>query len=143
MQVRRGAAKRVEDLEVFQLAFQISLQIHEQTMLFPKTEQFELARQMRRASKSVCANLAEGFGKQAHSPAEFGRFLSIAIGSSDEMQTWALYAVKLKYIDESTYERWCGTYRRISRMLQRLRASKTYPDHRSQITDHQKLQPIE
>ena len=58
---------------------------------FPRIEQFALADQVRRASKSICANLAEGFGRQRLSRPEFGRFLMMAIGSADEMQVWTLY----------------------------------------------------
>ena len=47
----------------------------------PMIEQQALGDQMRRASKSICANIAEGFGRQKRSKAEFKRFLSMAIGS--------------------------------------------------------------
>ena len=50
--------------------------VHRASLDFPAIEQRALADQVRRASKSICANLAEGFGKQAASPAEFRRFLS-------------------------------------------------------------------
>jgi hypothetical protein len=50
-------------------------------------EQFALADQMRRASKAICANIAEGFGRQRDSSAEFKRFLMMATSSSEEMQS--------------------------------------------------------
>jgi four helix bundle protein len=65
------AADRVssfEDLEVFQRAYRVSLEIHEQSLRFPKIEQYALADQVRRASKSICANIAEGFAKQRPHP---------------------------------------------------------------------------
>ena len=46
----------------------------------PKVEQFDLASQIRRASKSICANVAEGFGKQGRSKAEFKRYIQMSIG---------------------------------------------------------------
>src|SRR5437588_190188 len=59
-----------EDLEVFRRAYRISLDLHRASLQFPKIEQFGgLADQMRRASKSICGNLAEGFGKQRQSNA--------------------------------------------------------------------------
>ncbi len=65
-----------EDLEVFQRAYRISLDVHRTSLQFPKVEQFGgLADQMRRASKSICGNIAEGFGKQRRSNAEFKRYL--------------------------------------------------------------------
>ena len=51
-----------EDLEVFQRAYRISLEVHRASLELPSHEQFGLADQLRRASKSICANLAEGFG---------------------------------------------------------------------------------
>lgn len=50
----------VEDLQVFRKAYAISLEVHRASLAFPKVEQFGLAEQMRRASRSICANMAEG-----------------------------------------------------------------------------------
>lgn len=66
----------VEDLDVFKKAYAVSLLIHKASLKFPSVEQFALAQQIRKASKSVCANLTEGFAKQWHSKKEFGRYLS-------------------------------------------------------------------
>ena len=63
-----------ERLEVFQRAYRILLEVHKVSLAFPDIERYALAGQIRRASKSVCANLAEGFAKQVLSPAEFRRF---------------------------------------------------------------------
>ena len=60
-----------EDLKVFQMAYEVSLAIHNKSLSFPKEEQYGLADQIRKASKSICANLAEGFGKQNFSSKEF------------------------------------------------------------------------
>ena len=60
-----AAAHRFEELEVFQRAYKVSLDIHRFTLTMPQIEQYALADQLRRASKSICANLAEGFGKQS------------------------------------------------------------------------------
>ena len=110
-----------EDLEVFQRAYRISLDLHRASLQFPKVEQFAgLADQMRRASKSICGNVAEGFGKQRRSSAEFKRYLLMAIGSADEMQVWLKYCSDLEYIDQNTCERWRDEYRQIARMLQSL-----------------------
>ena len=110
-----------EDLEVFQRAYRISLDLHRASLQFPKVEQFGgLADQMRRASKSICGNIAEGFGKQRHSNAEFKRYLLMAIGSADEMQVWVKYCSDLEYVDQTASERWRDEYRQIARMLQGL-----------------------
>ena len=130
MSVIRGleseaAAQRVvstvEDLDVFKRAYAISLDLHRTSLKFPKIEQFGgLADQMRRASKSICANLAEGFGKQRASNLEFKRYLLMAIGSADEMQVWLKYCTDLEYVDQKTCECWRDEYRQIARMLQSL-----------------------
>ena len=107
----------VEDLKVYQKAYQVSLEIHRASQRLPKQEQFELGAQMRRASKSICANLAEGFGKQSISKAEFKRFLLIAIGSADEMRLWLRYSLDLGYIDRESVLGWQEEYRNIAKML--------------------------
>ncbi len=88
-------AKSFEDLEVFKRAYRVSLEVHRASLNFPKIEQYALADQVRRASKSIPANIAEGFGKQSQSMAEFRRFVRIATGSADEMRVWARYCLDL------------------------------------------------
>ena len=63
----KGFVSRVEDLEVFRRAYRVSLEVHRVSLEFPRIEQLALADQIRRASKSICANLAEGFGRQSWS----------------------------------------------------------------------------
>jgi len=106
-----------EKLEIFKCAYRISLIIHKASKKFPKDEQFSLADQIRRASKSVCANIVEGVAKQFHSKPEFKRFLLIAIGSSDEVRMWARYCYDLEYIDQTTWQLWRDEYQQISSML--------------------------
>jgi len=116
---RSRAIVSFEDLEVFQRAYRLSLSVHRASLNFPAVEQHALADQVRRASKSICANLAEGFGKQ-YSAAEFKRFILMSIGSSDEMRVWIRYGVDLGYIDEETWRYWRNEYHEISKMLQGL-----------------------
>jgi four helix bundle protein len=117
-----------DDLDVYRRAYAVSLEIHRFSLQFPKIEQAVLADQMRRASKSICANIAEGFGRQRQSRAEYKRFLIMAIGSADEMQVWIRYARDLGYIDAETGQRWMDEYRSIARMLQGLYAAWSRPD---------------
>ena len=98
----------------------MSLEVHLQSLKFPPIEQRVLADQVRRASKSICANVAEGYGRQNRSKAEFKRFLRMAIGSSDEMRVWIRYCRDLGYIDEAMWQRWREVYQEVSRMLQGL-----------------------
>ena len=109
-----------EDLEVFKKAYRVSLAVHRESLRFPKIEQYALGDQVRRASKSICANIAEGFGKQRQSAKEFRRFIMMAMGSADEMRVWARYCFDLGYIDEPTWQRWRDEYQEIAKMLQGL-----------------------
>ena len=109
--------RKVSDLQVFQRAYALSLEVHRVSLTLPKIEQFALADQIRRASKSIGVNLAEGFAKRVYSQPEFKRFLLMALGSSDEMQIWSRYVADLGYIDEQQAQRWEAEYREISAML--------------------------
>jgi four helix bundle protein len=126
----QSVASTFEDLQVFQRAYRISLEVHRASLRFPQIEQRVLADQIRRASKSICANIAEGFGKQRRSRVEFKRYLLMAIGSADEMQVWARYCSDLEYIDRETFAKWRDEYRQIAKMLQGLYAAVgTSSDH--------------
>ena len=113
--------RRAKDLEVYKHAYAVSLEIHKASLAFPKIEQYALADQMRRSSKGICANLAEGFAKQTHSKPEFARFISMAMGSCSEMETWISFAFDLKYITQDQLNRWLQTYSSIYGMLVNLR----------------------
>ena len=118
-----GAVRNFEDLDVFKRAYRISLEVHKASLGFPRNEQYALGDQIRRASKSICANIAEGFGKQRQSRAEFRRFIMMAMGSADEMRVWLRYALDLGYIEEAQWRAWRDEYQEIAKMLQGL-ASK-------------------
>ena len=105
---------------VFQRAYRISLDVHRASLTFPAVEQRALADQIRRASKSICANLAEGFGRQGWSRGDFRRFVIMGIGSADEMRVWSRYCRDLDYIDEACWQRWRAEYHEIAKMLQGL-----------------------
>ena len=112
-----------EELDVFQRAYRISLEVHQLSLTLPEHEQWGLADQLRRTSKSICANIAEGFGKQRLSKAEFRRFVMIAIGSADEMRVWSRYCLDLGYMSEETWQAWRDEYQVIAKMLQALHSS--------------------
>ena len=81
------AIKTYKDLNVFRESYGLALDISRATKRFPGPEQFELARQLRRAARSVPANIVEGWAKRS-SAAEFKRYLQVAIGSCDECKLW-------------------------------------------------------
>ncbi len=121
---RKGKTIRTfEDIEVFKRAYRVSLEVHRISLTLPPSEQYGLADQIRRASKSICANLAEGYGKQSHSPAEFKRYIRISIGSADEMRVWIRYCLDLGYIEQSRWQTWRDEYQEIAKMLEGLAKS--------------------
>ncbi len=122
--------EKFEDLEVFQRAYRLSLEVHRRSLKFPRVEQWALGDQVRRASKSICANIAEGFSRQGKSPAEFKRFLSMALGSADEMRVWCRYCLDLGYIEAAEWRRWRDEFQAISKMLQGL--AKAWRQRRSE-----------
>jgi four helix bundle protein len=112
-----------EDLEVFKRAYRVSLEVHRISLGFPVIEQGALGDQVRRASKSICANIAEGFARQGYAPADFRRYLTMAMGSADEMRLWSRYCLDLGYIDEPMWQAWRDDYQTIAKMLQGLMRS--------------------
>ena len=88
-------------LEIYKRSYNLALKIHEITKSFPETERYDLTSQIRRASKSIPTNIAEGYGRQ--SKEDFKRFLKISLGSCNETQVHLEFCKDLKYIDERTY----------------------------------------
>ena len=119
------AVRSFEDLEVFKRAYRVSLTVHQVSLTFPRIEQRAMGDQVRRASKSICANIAEGFGKQRQSRVEFKRFLMMALGSADEMRVWSRYCLDLGYIDQKTWQHWRDEYQAIAKMLQGLCSARS------------------
>jgi four helix bundle protein len=113
--------RRAKELVVFKRAYAFSLVLHKASLTFPKIEQFALADQLRRSSKSICANLVEGFSKQSQSKLEFKRFITIAIGSANETDLWINYTFDLGYVNESTFQDWIKENDAVIGMLVNLR----------------------
>ena len=116
-------ADGVEGLEVFRRAYAVSLEVHRASLTWPKIEQYGgIADQLRRSSKSVCALLTEGVGRQRASRAEFERYVVMALGSTDEAKLWCRYAEDLGYVAPEQAEQWRGHFTEVARMLQGLLA---------------------
>jgi four helix bundle protein len=112
----------VRKLNVFQRAYRLSLVLHRASLDWPRVEQYGgVADQLRRASKSVCALMIEGGGRQPGSDAEFRRYLSMAMGSADEARLWCDYAADLDYVPRETSLAWQDELSQIARMLHGLR----------------------
>jgi four helix bundle protein len=84
---RAGVVRTYSDLLVYKQAYRLALDVSKVTKEFPRQEQFELGRQIRNCSRSVAANIVEGWAKR-NSAAEFKRHLIIAIGECAETKFW-------------------------------------------------------
>ena len=75
--------KNYKDLEIYQLAYKLAIEVHRLSLTLPKYELFEQGSQIRRSSKSIKDNIAEGFGRRRYRD-EFIRFLIFSQSSCDE-----------------------------------------------------------
>jgi four helix bundle protein len=89
------------DLDVFCKAFDAAMQLFNLSKAFPKHETYSLTDQLRRSSRSVCANLAEAWRKRRYAAA-FVSKLSDAESEAAESQVWIEFAVKCSYIDRDS-----------------------------------------
>ena len=106
-------------LDVYKKSYQLALEVHKLTLGFPKYEQYELAAQLRRSSKSIPGNIAEGMGKQ-ESKADVRRFIRIALGSCDESRVWLEFARDLGYLSKKDQYQFEERYQEVGRMLRGL-----------------------
>ncbi|MGB9707023.1 MAG: four helix bundle protein [Microgenomates group bacterium] len=92
-----------ENLEIYQLANDLVIEIYKISNRFPKEELFGLTSQLKRAVVSIVLNIVEGSGRG--SKKDFARFINQAIGSLLEVKATLILAIKLKYLPESTAKR--------------------------------------
>jgi four helix bundle protein len=101
-----------EELEVYQLAFNAAMVIFEISLNFPKEERYSLTDQIRRSSRSVCANIAEAFYRRKY-PKNFTSHLSDSIAEGGETRVWLDFALKCKYIDIELNDKLHADYAKI------------------------------
>ena len=114
----RSARARIEsyrDLDAWQLAMEILIQIYQVTRAFPAEERFGLIAQLRRAAVAIPSNIAEGRGRLG--AAEFRRFVSIARGSVAEVETQLAVATALGYAHADQVTSLSSELDRLSKML--------------------------
>ena len=105
----RGLVRNHEDWEVYQIAFEAAMEIFELTKQFPKEERYSLTDQMRRSSRSVCANLAEAWRKRLYKAAFIAK-LSDSAAEAAETQTWLAFSRRCHYLDYATEQKLKQTY---------------------------------
>jgi four helix bundle protein len=107
------------DLEVYQIAFQAAMDVFKVTKGFPKEETYSLTDQIRRSSRSVCANLSEAWRKRRYRAAFLSK-LSDSETEAAETQVWLEFAVRCEYIDRGTGRQLYKMYDSIIGMLVRM-----------------------
>ncbi len=107
------------DLDVYNRSMKALASVHKMVLSFPEYERFALADQMRRASKSVPTNIAEGYGRR-RSAKDFKHFLSMALGSANEMIVHLEITCELEYAKVENCNSLIEEYTIICKMLYRL-----------------------
>ncbi|MCK9452733.1 MAG: four helix bundle protein [Bacteroidales bacterium] len=100
------------ELDVYKLAFQVAVEIYKLSITFPKNETYSLTDQIRRSSRSVCANTAEAFRKRKY-PKHFVSKLSDSEAEAAETQVWLDFALEFGYITKAQFELLDETYNNI------------------------------
>lgn len=108
--------RSAKDLEVYKLAFNLSAEIFKISKQFPKEETYALTDQIRRSSRSVCANLREVWAKRRYQ-AHFISKLTDADGELNETDTWLDFALDAKYIGNTAHTELTSKCRHIGAML--------------------------
>ncbi|OFW49371.1 MAG: hypothetical protein A2146_01540 [Actinobacteria bacterium RBG_16_67_10] len=107
-------------LDAWNLAHATRLAVYRATAAYPAAEQFGLVAQTRRAASSIATNIAEGAGRGSNR--DFGRFVSIAIGSTNETEDHLFLARELGYLPPDVWRDLSVSLERIRSMLSRLRS---------------------
>ncbi|MFA5805118.1 MAG: four helix bundle protein [Melioribacteraceae bacterium] len=105
-----------KDLKVYQLSFQLSLELFELTKNFPKEEKYSLVDQVRRSSRSVCTNIAEAWYKRRY-PKFFISKLVDSAGEAGETVVWIDFAFEHHYLNEEQKNKLSERYTEVGKML--------------------------
>src|SRR5437588_12669905 len=108
--------RHFRDLDVYQNALATGLRVYELTKRFPAEEKYSLTDQIRRSSRSVCANIAEAWRKRRYEAAFISK-LSDAESEAAETQVWTEFAVKCEYLTRTAGKPFYQAYDEILRML--------------------------
>lgn len=113
---RKKEIKHFRDLDVYQKAFRLAMRIFEITKTFPIEEKYSLVDQIRRASRSVCSNIAEAWRKRKYI-AVFKNKLTDAMQEASETQSWLEFCLACKYINDELFKVLDDEYEGVISML--------------------------
>lgn len=105
-----------KDLKVFQMAYRLAMEIFRLTKNFPAEEKYSLTDQIRRSSRSVAVNLAEGYRKRQY-PKMFVNKLSDSDGEATETQVWLEFSKDCGYLSADVCQKLLNEYEEVGRML--------------------------
>jgi four helix bundle protein len=111
--------KTVLDLEVFKLSYQLAMEIFHISRNFPKEERYSLTDQVVRSSRSISANIAEGWGKRVYEN-EFKRHLIYAMGSLEETKVWLYFAKDCMYLGTESFDALIAKYDELGARIYKL-----------------------
>lgn len=111
------AYKSYRDLDIYNKAHKLAVEIHEMSLKLPKFELYEEGSQIRKSSKSVENNIVEGFGRRRYEQ-EFIKYLTYSLASCDETRNHlnTLYETK-SLRDANKYEYFCEEYDHLGKMM--------------------------
>lgn len=111
------------DLDIFQLAKKLAIEVHKMTLTLPRFELFEEGSQIRKSSKSVVFHIVEGFGRRSYKN-EFLHFLTVAISECDETQVHLEFLYETSSLkDKERYDYFHSEYQKLAKMLTRFHSS--------------------
>ena len=106
----------LQDLKAYQKAFALAMEIFVLSKDFPKEERYSLTDQIRRSSRSVCANLAEAYRKRNY-PRHFASKLFDSDGENSETMVWLEFALACQYINEETFKKLSSENKEIGKLI--------------------------
>ena len=109
----------IKDLDVYKLSYDAAMEIFLTTRSFPKEELYSLTSQIVRSSRSVSANISEGWAKREYENI-FKNHLITSLGSVSETHTWLSFAKDCNYIEISKFDFFDEKYNSIGKMLTKL-----------------------
>ena len=113
---RKKNIRHFRDLEVYRRAFDAAMKIFEVTKIFPPEERFSMVDQIRKSSRSVCANMAEGWRKRKY-PSVFKNKMTDSMMEASETQCWLEFSLACDYIGDEIFQSLDQEYEDIIGML--------------------------
>lgn len=115
-------SKKIEtfrELDVYKNAMKVAMKIFEMTKIFPREEKYSLTDQIRRSSRSVCANIAEAWRKRRYEKAFLAK-INDSEAEASETRVWLDFSLRCQYIDLKKFENMDDQYDHILRQLSKM-----------------------